>query len=194
MNVSKIGLAVVIATLGAYAIAGLERRQALTEEEDRVSAELLAEPIGHMKEAMLRAEWEVGRKKAAFEEWQKAINTGTSADVEMANKHGERVDEEIKEQNKAWAAQDEKARDNREAAKKEQHRDALAAIERNFYTHFALAWLLIMGVLLALGQRYWRDERRGAKQDAAAYETRIRSEERHLNQLVALRDRAFQQV
>lgn len=149
-NISKIGIAVVVATLGAYAVASLERQHALSEEENRVTVMQNAEPWGDAEGIRRRVEWEIGRKNAAHDEWRKAIGTGTPADVASANRYGERIDEEIMEQKKAWAAQDEKNRDRREAAKREQHTDALAAIERKYYTHFALIWLAIVGVLLAL--------------------------------------------
>lgn len=122
----------------------------MKEEKDRVMLEAYARPLGDIKEATRRAQWEIQRKNAAHDEWVKAIGSGASAEIESANRYGERIDEEIKEQNKAWAAEDEKNRDRREMTEKERHRDALAAIDRSFYTHFGLIWLLITGVLLAL--------------------------------------------
>lgn len=92
----KIGIVVVIATLGAYAVASLERQYALSEEEDLVTA----------------------------------IQNGMPS----------------------WG-------NRREAEQTERHRDALAAIERNYYAHFALIWLVTTGGLLALSG--WMTKREG---------------------------------
>jgi hypothetical protein len=100
MNISKFGIAVVLATLGAYAVASLERQHALREERDRMTLEQNAEPLVDMKEITRRVEWGIGRKKLAHDEWRKAIDTGTQADVERANSYGERIEEEIRDQKK----------------------------------------------------------------------------------------------
>ena len=83
-----VGITVLIATLGAYAVASLERAAALSEEQDRVTV--------------------------------------------MENGH-------------SW-------RDGVEGIKRleEEHKDALGVIERKYYTHFALIWLVTTGALLAL--------------------------------------------
>jgi Flp pilus assembly protein TadB len=90
-SIKYMGITVLIATVLAYAVAGLERAATLSEEQDRMTV--------------------------------------------MENAH-------------SW-------RDGVEAIKRleEQHRDALAGIERKYYMHFALTWLVTTGALLALSGR-----------------------------------------
>lgn len=147
-SISKIGIAIIVATLGSFSIATLERKEAVEREDERLNAEDAARPVFDKDEAERRAQWKVARFQSGQDQWKKAIDSGNSA---QADKYTERADAEIKEQEKTWADEDEKKRAERNNSSKERHNRALATIERNFYVHFVFAWLVIAGVWLAIG-------------------------------------------
>lgn len=127
-RLKQIGVAVLIATVAACVVASVLRNAAWNEQADRRMEERAALPTGstaaQLEEIKSRRESSEGRSR-----------------------------EEVAMQRIAWAAEDARKRDKEEAARKERQRDAESAMERNYYWHFALTWLVTMGVSLAVGRR-----------------------------------------
>ena len=139
MNTARIGVAILVSTIAAYLVASTKQHFDEQSEHDRQGAEMNAQSIGDMPTSQKRANWIVEQRKRAFEAWQ---SSGQAASA--------RIEEEIKAQEKEWAQQDERESAAKEAARKEQRASAEAAIQRSFYTTFALTWLLGVGVILAI--------------------------------------------
>ena len=142
MSSCRIIVAAVIATLCAYGVASIERREALWMEHNRVRAEPDPRLGPNGSEATERFERRFRLEYSAHKNWSQAIESGRQADIEAAREQIIRVADEVKEQEKVWAAEDARKLAAQEAGKDARHRNAMNSISSAFYLHFSLMWLL----------------------------------------------------